>query len=319
MSKSYPYGYEMAATYDSGLEAAPQNFPEVSHPQPQGSGDYGFQQHSGYQQQTAYQQQGSYPQQPYHQHAYSDTPIPKPEPSPDAPYTPGAPSTYGGQTVASPYAAAAHIVPPPQSKSSGKTVCGCSLLVFILSCIIALLSAAVIGLAAGTGIEAQRANDATTQFIALNASFAATPTAVTTSSTPTATALPIDDGCAEDPEGVNGTVYQSFSLLGGLKFTRYCNRDAKYAPLFSLFTSSFSTCMDACAAYTKYVPTYYGNNANSTCAAVSFIPAWTGKVNATNGGAPGNCYLKPGPQNGTSLAVPNIGVDCHAGVYTPGA
>ncbi|KAK0715863.1 hypothetical protein B0H67DRAFT_488970, partial [Lasiosphaeris hirsuta] len=248
--------------------------------------------------------------------------LPKPEATPDAPYTPGAPSTYGGQTVASPYAAAAHIVPPPQSKSSGKTVCGCGLLVFILSCIIALLSAAVIGLAAATGIEAQRANDATTQLVALNASITtAIPTAVTTtsSSTPTATALPIDDGCADDPEGVNGTVYQSFSLLGGLKFTRYCNRDALYNPLLSLFTSSFSTCMDACAAYTKYIPTYFGNDANSSCVAVSFIPAWTSKTTASNGYAPGNCYLKPGPQNGTSLKVPNIGVDCHAAIYTEGA
>jgi hypothetical protein len=80
--------------------------------------------------------------------------------------------------------------------------------------------------------------------------------------------------------------------------------------------------MDACAAYTKYVPSANGNgssDANATCQAVSFIPAWTNKLTAERGGAPGNCYLKPGPQNETGLNVPEIGVDCHAAIFTPGA
>ena len=83
--------------------------------------------------------------------------------------------------------------------------------------------------------------------------------------------------------------------------------------------------MDACAAYTKYVPASFSGNsssgsdtvvANTTCEAVSFIPAWTSKVTANQGGAPGNCYLKGGPQNETGLTTPNIGVDCHAAVLT---
>ena len=88
-------------------------------------------------------------------------------------------------------------------------------------------------------------------------------------------------------------------------------------PLFSLFTPDFATCMDACAAYSKYVPERFGASVNSTCGAVSFIPAWTDKAVALNGKAPGNCYLKP-PTNATSLMIATIGVDCHSAVYAPG-
>lgn len=74
--------------------------------------------------------------------------------------------------------------------------------------------------------------------------------------------------------------------------------------------------MDACASYTKYVSINFGGRSiNSTCAAVSFVPAWTDKSIASAGGAPGNCYLKPGPQNSTTLTTPNIGVSVHAGVW----
>ena len=87
--------------------------------------------------------------------------------------------------------------------------------------------------------------------------------------------------------------------------------------------------MDACAAYTHYMPGTLGaalalgsnsssTNANTTCAAVSYIPAWGVKSVAKEGGAPGNCYLKPGPQDVARLATPNIGVDCHAAVMVGG-
>lgn len=85
--------------------------------------------------------------------------------------------------------------------------------------------------------------------------------------------------------------------------------------------------MDACAAYNKYVPPTLNavgvpdnlaNADNATCEGVSFIPAWTSKVTARDGNAPGNCYLKPGPQNQTGLDVPTIGVDCHAAILTLG-
>jgi hypothetical protein len=66
----------------------------------------------------------------------------------------------------------------------------------------------VIGLAATTGIEAQRANNAASSLAALNAS----ATATRTGSTPTATGI-IDDGCAEDPIMANKTIYTSFSRV----------------------------------------------------------------------------------------------------------
>ncbi|KAK3390505.1 hypothetical protein B0H63DRAFT_519723 [Podospora didyma] len=281
----------MAATYDTGLEAAPQNFPEVAHPPPH---------HQEY-------AQNGY-QQPYNHHYYD---VPKPEV-----YGQVAPSSFGGQTVASPFSSHAQTA-TAQNPSKSRTICGCSLLVFILSCIIALLSAACIGLAAGTGIESQRANDATGKFATLSASMAAiaaaTPTTTTTGGGCVATSTAaIDDNCASDPGGVNKTVYRAFSILSNASFKRYCNLDAPNPPLLSLFTSDFKTCMDACAAYSKYEPGFFGSNVNTTCSAVSFIPAWTNKTTALLGTAPGNCYLKPGPQSEGNLTTPNIGVSVHA-------
>jgi hypothetical protein len=98
----------------------------------------------------------------------------------------------------------------------------------------------------------------------------------------------------------------------------YCNRDTPGGPLLSLFAADFNTCMDACSAYTKYEPSMFGSNANTTCAGVSFIPLWTAKANASAGGAPGNCYLKPAPQNVSGLSVPNIGTEVHAAILSSG-
>lgn len=81
----------------------------------------------------------------------------------------------------------------------------------------------------------------------------------------------------------------------------------------ALFAADINTCMDSCAAYTKYVGATFGtSNANATCGAVSFIPLWTNKTAALDGEAPGNCYLKP-TQTG-SPSTPNIGTECHAAV-----
>jgi len=94
----------------------------------------------------------------------------------------------------------------------------------------------------------------------------------------------------------------------------HCNRDAPGQKLFSLFVADFNTCMDTCSAYNMYEPAMFGKNVNTTCAGVSFIPLWTSKDSASAGGAPGNCYLKPKPQNATGLNIPNIGTECHAAI-----
>lgn len=84
----------------------------------------------------------------------------------------------------------------------------------------------------------------------------------------------------------------------------------------SLFAADFDACMDSCASYSFYEPKFFGNNVNTTCGGVSFIPLWTQKANATTGKAPGNCYLKPAPQNVNNLTIPNIGTECHAAILS---
>jgi len=98
-------------------------------------------------------------------------------------------------------------------------------------------------------------------------------------------------------------------------YTIYCNKDASNSPLMSLFTADFNSCMDACASWSLYEPGVLGNSSsvNATCTGVSFIPLWTSRSSALQGGAPGNCYLKPGTQP-SNLNTPNIGTECHAAV-----
>ncbi|KXX80276.1 hypothetical protein MMYC01_203615 [Madurella mycetomatis] len=300
----------MASMYESGLEPARQDYPEVT-----AAALHGPQETQLYQGQ--YQQRHQH-QLPYHHQPYG---TPTPPSKPEALQASQAPtSTNGGQTTASIFSSDVQpATAAPESKPiTSRTICGCSFLVFVLSCIIALLSAAVIGLAAATGIEAQRANSAASSLAALNASVMASATTSGAVPLPTAVGV-IDDGCSDDPAGVDRTVYTSFRLFGELRFTRYCNRDAPNSPLLSMFTADFGTCMDACAAYTSYLPQTFGNTENLTCEAVSFIPAWTDRVTADAGDAPGNCYLKGGPQTEEELTIPRIGVDCHAAILTPGA
>lgn len=119
----------------------------------------------------------------------------------------------------------------PKSGGKGRMICGCSLLTFVLSCIIALLSAAVIGLAAGTGIEASRANDAVTKLAAYtlaNAAMSSTSWSpeISTTATPTSTGgigsatslsgVEIDSGCGSRKDKVNGTVYTSLKRMSSL-------------------------------------------------------------------------------------------------------
>ncbi|KAK0636923.1 hypothetical protein B0T17DRAFT_520266 [Bombardia bombarda] len=335
MSTQQVYGYTMAATYDTGLEPAPQDFPEIASPQHQHQhlhqqpqqptvNNYygGYQQH----QQPPSQQQpydpSSYDQQ--HQQHYQDhLVLPKPEPTPPSTYAAVAPSTIGGQTAAdtsyNPHGGEG--ASQRKSSKAAVTICGCSLLVFILACIIALLSAAVIGLAAGTGIESNRANEAVARLAVLSTSAVSTATVTTTSApAPTSTlAAANDQGCAADPNAVTNTTYTSFELFGALRFTIFCNKDTPMGPLYSLFTASFAGCMDACAAYTHSMPVLFGNNNSTTCAAVSFVPAWTTHADALKGTAPGNCYLKPAPlQNMTATTQANMQAAVHAAVLIDG-
>ncbi|KAI0017198.1 hypothetical protein F4780DRAFT_782517 [Xylariomycetidae sp. FL0641] len=205
-------------------------------------------------------------------------------------------------------------LPVTAHPKAAKRICGCTVIVLVLSTIVALLSGAVIGLAAGTGIEASRANDAEAKLASMSAS---RPTVTVTASSATSTSG-IDNGCSEDGDGVSGTTYTT-KYNERSTFTIYCNSDTPIAPLLSLFVGNFDDCMDACAFYSHYIPEDFASKAtaaNATCDAVSFIPAWTNRTFALDGYAPGNCYLKPGPQNTTALTNPNVGTPVHAAILS---
>ncbi|KAL7912169.1 hypothetical protein GGI35DRAFT_444572 [Trichoderma velutinum] len=203
-------------------------------------------------------------------------------------------------------------------KKTATTVGGLSL-VLILSIIIGILAAAVIGLAAGTGVATKNYNDANSKLAVLSSSLAAaqatspsdaacatgTGTAAVPSSTSTSFNS-LDNGCSNDPNGVTGTVYTS-AFFNKPHFTMYCNQDTNNPAIYSLFAKDFNGCMDACAGWNSYNTTTKG-----TCVAVSFIPSWSFAKNAQEGGAPGDCYLKSGTLSKALLKAANIGTECHA-------
>ncbi|KAI1369709.1 hypothetical protein F5Y08DRAFT_101184 [Xylaria arbuscula] len=201
-------------------------------------------------------------------------------------------SFYPGSTVIQNYddqSTRGDLPPPehyPRETSRRVWMCGCSTVVLILSILAAALSIAVIGLAAGTGVQSNRANSAESKLSKL---------------------LIIDRGCSTDPDSVTGTQYTS-DFYDRSTFKIFCNNDAPNAPLSSLFVGNFDDCIDACASYSAYTSGNFPNVSNSknfTCSAVSFIPDWTNRTTALSANAPGNCYLKPGPQKSTDLTHPN--------------
>lgn len=100
-------------------------------------------------------------------------------------------------------------------KNNKGLLCGCTTLVFVLSVIIAILAAAVIGLAVGTGVEANRAKSAEDKLSAAMSKTSpstVTATATTASASASSTSFAaLDDNCSGDPSAVNGTTYNSFS------------------------------------------------------------------------------------------------------------
>src|SRR4051812_40230856 len=110
--EQYEQGLEAAVPSQAGLEPAPQNFPELAQqPQPQQHYTY----NNNWSQPSPYADSKLTPS-PYSAHPHSAHPDAlHPDVSPSTTYT------------------AANL--PPRVKAQ-KTVCGCSLLIFILSCII---------------------------------------------------------------------------------------------------------------------------------------------------------------------------------------
>ncbi|KAI1133696.1 hypothetical protein F5Y10DRAFT_228366 [Nemania abortiva] len=263
--------------YDEAPEVAPyQNLPEVYYPTPAPVAPY---RGEGF---------ASIPLKPYSSFNDANTFIETPKSA-----FPGTNSiqTYDVQSTRG------ALPPVEQHRESSRRFCGCSLLVLILSGIIGALFVTVIGLGAGTGIQNKRANDAEAKL---------------------AKSVPvIDRGCSTNPGNVTATRYTS-SFFDRSTYTIFCNSDAPNPPLQSLFVGNFDDCIDACASYTTYTSGNFPrltSSANFTCSGVSFIPDWTNRTTALSQNAPGNCYLKPGPQNSTALTHPDPnGVAVHAAI-----
>ncbi|KXX78127.1 hypothetical protein MMYC01_200863 [Madurella mycetomatis] len=196
--------------------------------------------------------------------------------------------------------------------------------VLMLSILVGILAAAVIGLAAATGVMAKRVSDAES----LNAQLGLVetcppPTTTTTTTTTTATALgspitvAVDDitnGCAAENEKISGTTYTT-ELYGKVTFARYCNLETRHFPFYALAAASFEACLDACAAWSQVGPNLMGaDNINATCAGAHFVPLWSNKTEALRRNARGNCFLKPGPQSRGALKSPSMGTTCHSGI-----
>ena len=80
----------------------------------------------------------------------------------------------------------------------------------------------------------------------------------------------------------------------------YYKTNTPRPPIFSLFTGTFH----------RYIKAYSNWNNNNdtkgqTCKAVSFIPFWAKIDNAATSNAPGDYYLKPGPQTKSKLEDTN--------------
>ena len=185
------------------------------------------------------QQQGQ--QQPQ----YYQSVTPKPDDQSTVHYTAYTPtsqaaSVYGGGSSTLAYDHS-HALPPIPSEYGGRmgqsdeksrrgTICGCSFIVFILSVVIAALAAAVIGLAAGTGLEASRANTAEAKL----ASFGGAAATVTvTAPVPTSTGVDfnlVDNNCSLPNSPTNGQTYTTqcestpiwVKLLGNRHLFRGC-------------------------------------------------------------------------------------------------
>lgn len=165
----------MDSQHEDAPEVAPQAYPEVYHPPEEVT--------------------------PAYAHYQSVPPTPrKLEDSLHPGYTPTVnPSVSGYDASTLAYQAPGSIAVDDENRSR-EFICGCTLLVFVLSLIIAVLAAAIVGLAAGVGVEANRLAE-------LSASIqSSTPTSTTTAPTATSFAS-IDNNCSLSDETTTGQTY----------------------------------------------------------------------------------------------------------------
>ena len=164
----------MRLKWNEAPEVATHNLPEVYYPAPALVAPY----------HTHGESLGSIPLNPFNSTKGSVTFIESQSPK----------SFYPGSTSVQNYddQSTRDDLPPPEhyprETSRRVRICGCSTIVLVLSILAAALSIAVIGLAAGTGVQMNRANNAESKLNKL---------------------LIIDRGCSQDPDSVTGTQYTS--------------------------------------------------------------------------------------------------------------
>lgn len=93
-----------------------------------------------------------------------------------------------------------------QNKNRRRTILGCVPIIFFLSVVIAFLAALVIGLAAGTGVTANKYHNLQASYSALVASNAGSASGAGQTGTPNYSK--ITNGCSDENESTTGTFYR---------------------------------------------------------------------------------------------------------------
>lgn len=176
----------------------------------------------------------NYPHQQQYPQAHQNYILPKPEDgtstyaSGNTPYSVHSASHHTDRSSPRALYATPATAPPSSSgekarsddknnKGGGLVCCGLNTLVLVLSAIIAALFVAMVGLAAGTGVQANRANVAEAKVRAMSSAMSSTMAAKTVTATATAASATstsfaaLDDGCSSDAAGVSGTTYSAFA------------------------------------------------------------------------------------------------------------
>jgi hypothetical protein len=205
---------------------------------------------------------------------------------------------------------------PRGNRRHGALLRGGSRLVLVLSILCAILGAAVVGLAAGTGVVAGRYADTSARLESLSSSYSlleshartAAPTA-TGGAQPVATSLSsMTNGCSDKDEKTTGTRFVS-KFHERPSFTMFCNSDTQNGPLTAVFAGTFDTCMEACGSWNNYND--FNNFTSPNCNGVTFVPGWLNLTRATADRASGSCFLKAG-LNRTTLVQPTLEMEVHS-------
>ncbi|RBR24847.1 uncharacterized protein FIESC28_02337 [Fusarium coffeatum] len=215
--------------------------------------------------------------------------------------------------------------PKPEAESTVQTVSGsgeenkwkrrCSCLVIALAIALVVACAVAVALGAVLGVTIKEKQESQAEMKALYVSLSASetstyiatsvslsgpeiPSATATSASASATQderEDISNGCSAEEDELTNTTYTS-EFKPFSKFAVHCNDNAANVPVYSVFASSFHSCIEACASWNTYPI-----GKSEKCEAVSFIPGWSNIATAAGVPAAGNCFLKPGPQTNGKL------------------